>query len=124
MNRLFLSIYLMSRVTCPPSIVYIKNHCVHQKTGSPYPPPHYFNVIRHYGLSASRVKTAYKTITDKLLGQASGIKTAKNWRERQTDFLGKDPLLCNICQTVMVFVTSHIPNPLTLVKVKLQSVFS
>ena len=31
-------------------------------------PPHYFNVIRHYGLSASRVKTTYKTITDKLLG--------------------------------------------------------
>ena len=87
-------------------------------------PPHYFNVIRHYGLSASRVKTAYKTITDKLLGKASGVKTAKNWRERQTDFQGKDPLICNICQTGMVFVTAHIPNPLTLVKVKLQSAFS
>ena len=87
-------------------------------------PPHYFNVIRHYGLSASRVKTVYKTITDKLLGKASDIKTAKDWRERQTDFQGKDPLLCNICQTVMVFVTTHIPNPLTLVKVKLQSAFS
>jgi hypothetical protein len=87
-------------------------------------PPHYFNVIRHYGLSASRVKTAYKTITDKLLGKAYGIKTTKNWRERQTDFQGKDPLICSICQTVMVFVTSHIPNPLTLVKAKLQSTFS
>lgn len=30
-------------------------------------PPHYFNVIRHYGLVASRVKTLYKKITDKLL---------------------------------------------------------
>ena len=87
-------------------------------------PPHYFNVIRHYGLSASRVKTAYKTITDKLLGKASGIKTAKNWRERQTYFLGKDPLLCHICQTVMVFVNVHIPNPLPLVKLKLQAAFS
>jgi len=87
-------------------------------------PSHYFNVIRHYGLSASRVKTAYKTITDKLLGRASGVKTAKNWRKRQTDFQGKDPLICNICQTVMVFVTAHIPNPFTLVKVKLQSAFS
>ena len=87
-------------------------------------PPHYFNVIRHYGLSASRVKTAYKTITDKLLGKASGIKTAKNWRERQTGFQGKDPLVCSICQTVMVFVTAHVPNPLTLVKVKLKSAFS
>ena len=56
-------------------------------------PPHYFNVIRHYGLSASRVKTAYKIITDKLLGKASDIKAAKNWRERQTEFRGKDPLL-------------------------------
>ena len=87
-------------------------------------PPHYFNVIRHYGLSASRVKTAYKTITDKLLGQASGVKTAKNWRERQTDFQGKDPLVCSICQTVMIFITAHIPNSLTLVKAKLQSAFS
>jgi len=87
-------------------------------------PPHYFNVIRHYGISASRVKTAYKTITDELLGMASGIKTAKNWRERQTDFLGKDPLLCHICQTVMVLVNVHIPNPLTLVKAKLQAAFS
>jgi hypothetical protein len=54
----------------------------------------------------------------------AGIKTAKSWRERQTDFLGKDPLLCNICQTVMVFVNVHIPNPLPLVKLKLQAAFS
>jgi len=87
-------------------------------------PPHYFNVIRHYGLSASQVKTAYKTITDKLLGKASGVKTAKNWRERQADFQGKDPLVCSICQTVMIFIAAHIPSPLTLVKAKLQSAFS
>ncbi len=82
------------------------------------------NVIRHYGLSASRVKTAYKTITDKLLGKAPDVKKAKNWRERQTDFQGTDPLICRICQKVMVFVDAHIPNPLTLVKVKLKSAFS
>jgi len=87
-------------------------------------PPHYFNVIRHYGISASRVKSLYKTITDKLLGKACGIKTAKNWRERQTKFQGKDPLLCNICQTVMVFVMAHIPIPLPLIKVRLKSAFS
>ena len=87
-------------------------------------PPHYFNVIRNYGLSASRVKTAYKTITDKLLGKASGIKTAKNWRERQTEFRGKDPLLCSLCQTVMVFVAAHIPIPLPLIKARLKSTFS
>jgi hypothetical protein len=86
-------------------------------------PPHYFNLIRHYGLSASRVKAIYKTITDKLLGKASDVKTAKTWRERQLDYKGKDPLICNICQTVMVFVTAHIPIPLALVKAKLQSAF-
>jgi len=41
-------------------------------------PPHYFNVIRHYGLSANRVKTAYKKITDTLLGKAPGAKSAQN----------------------------------------------
>ncbi len=86
-------------------------------------PPHYLDVIRHYGLSASHVKAACKTITDKLLGKAGDIKTAKNWREKQTDFKGKDPLLCTIRQMVMVFMTAHISNPLPLVKIKLQSAF-
>ena len=87
-------------------------------------PPHYFNVIRHYGLLASRVKTAYKKITDKLLGMASGVKTAQNWQERQTAFKGNDPLLCRICQKTMVFVSAYLPNPLQLIKTKLQSAFS
>ena len=87
-------------------------------------PPHYFNVIRHYGLMASRVKTAYKKITDKLLGQASGVKAAQNWRERQTAFRGKDPLLCRICQKVMRLISTHIPTPLSLVKARLKAVFS
>ena len=62
-------------------------------------------------------------MTDKLLGKASDVKKAKDWRERQTDFQGKDPLICSICQTVMVFVDVHIPTPLALVKVKLKSAF-
>jgi len=87
-------------------------------------PPHYFNVIRHYGISASRVKSVYKAITNTLLGNAADVKTAKNWRERQTDFHRKDPLVCHICQTVMVFVSAHIPTPLSLIKAKMQLVFS
>lgn len=86
-------------------------------------PPHYYNVIRHYGLSANRVKTAYKKITDTLLGKAPGVKSAKNWRERQTAYHGDDPLLCRICQRVMVFVSHHLPNPLSAVKDRLQSAF-
>ena len=54
-------------------------------------PPHYFNVIRHYGLLASRVKTLYKDITDKLLGTLANIQAPKTWRERQTDFRGEVP---------------------------------
>lgn len=87
-------------------------------------PPHYFNVIRHYGLLASRVKTAYKKITDKLLGMAPGVKAVQNWQERQTAFRGNDPLLCRICQKTMVFVSAYLPNPLQRVKTKLQSAFS
>jgi len=87
-------------------------------------PPHYFNVIRHYGLLASRIKTIYKKITDKLLDKAFGVKSAKTWRERQTAFRGEDPLICKICQKVMRFVSAHLPNPLSRVKERLQAVFS
>lgn len=86
-------------------------------------PPHYFNVIRHYGIIASRVKTKYKQITDKLLGQASGVEPAPDWRERQTEFRGKDPLLCRICRKVMQFVSVYIPTPLPQVKEKLSTIF-
>jgi hypothetical protein len=87
-------------------------------------PPHYFNVIRHYGLLASRVKTTYKEITDKVLGALSNIQPPKTWRERQTNFRGKDPLLCRICNRAMEFVSFHIPTPLRLIKERFQSIFS
>jgi hypothetical protein len=74
-------------------------------------PPHYFNVIRHYGLMASRVKSKYKEITDILLATPPIVKQNQNWRERQTTFQGKDPLLCKICQRGMIFVSVHFPNP-------------
>lgn len=86
-------------------------------------PPHYFNVIRHYGLSASRVKAAYKIVTDNLLGEAAGIKAARDWRERQTAYRGEDPLLCRICRRVMRFVSAYRPNPLSAVKLRLRSDF-
>ena len=86
-------------------------------------PPHYFNLIRHYGLMASRVKGAYKKITDKLLEQPSAVKPAQDWRERQTAYRGKDPLVCTICQKVMRFVSAYLPNPLSVVKARLQAAF-
>ncbi|CAK0752368.1 hypothetical protein CCP3SC1_200008 [Gammaproteobacteria bacterium] len=53
-------------------------------------PPHYFNVIRHYGLLASRVKTTYKKLpincwyplqysnTENLGGKADGISRERS----------------------------------------------
>ena len=86
-------------------------------------PPHYFNVIRHYGLLGSRMKTKYKAITDKLLPKPAAVKPAQNWRERQTAFRGVDPLLCKICQKVMVFVVAHRPNSLKLVQAGFKDAF-
>ena len=87
-------------------------------------PPHYFNVIRHYGLLASRVKAIYKQITDYLLEQALAVKPALIWQERQAAFRGRDPMLCRICQKDMKFVAVYLPNPLSLVKARFQAVFS
>ena len=87
-------------------------------------PPHYFNVIRHYGILASRVKTKFKEITDKILATPLCVKKADNWRERQTKFQGKDPLLCRICQRVMVFISAYRPNPLRSVSASFKAAFT
>jgi len=86
-------------------------------------PPHYFNVIRHYGLLASRVKSKYKEITDTLLVTPPTVKKVEDWRERQTMFQGEDPLLCKICQRVMIFVSAYLPNPLKSVRASFQTAF-
>ncbi len=86
-------------------------------------PPHYFNVIRHYGLLASRVKSKYKAITEKLLEKPADAKPALDWRERQTAFRGDDPLLCRICKKVMVFVSASLPKPFKQVRAEFQAAF-
>lgn len=86
-------------------------------------PQHYFHVIRHYGLLASRVKSKFKKITDKLLATPPCIKKSENWRERQTTFQGNDPLLCKICQRTMRFVSAYLPHPLALIRRSLQIAF-
>ena len=87
-------------------------------------PPHYFNVIRHYGILANRVKTKFKKITDRLLSTPPIVEKAENWRERQTKFQKEDPLLCKICKTVMVFVSAYRPNPLSSIKKSYQILFT
>ena len=86
-------------------------------------PPHYFNVIRHYGLLASRVKGKYKKIADELLEKASKIKAVLNWQDRQTAFRGENPLVCKICQKVMVFTEAYLPKSLSLVRAEFKSAF-
>jgi hypothetical protein len=88
-------------------------------------PPHYFNVIRHYGLLASRVKSLYKSLTDSLLGTLPDSPPAKTktWRERQTEHRGVDPLRCRICNQTMTFVSIHCLTPITLIKQRFQSTY-
>ena len=83
--------------------------------------PHYFNAIRHFWLLGSRVKKQYKEITDRVLESPPRVDKAPNWRERQTAFLGPDPLICTVCGKLMSFVSSHIPNPLWRVKKELRT---
>jgi len=79
-------------------------------------PPHYFNVIRHYGIIASRVKSKYKKLTNNLLGILKGISRSQNWQERQKQYRGEDPLICKICKRAMTFVSSYTPIKLSIVK--------
>ncbi len=87
-------------------------------------PPHYFNVIRHYGIVASRVKSLYKECTNTLLGKLTHVEKTENWRERQTHFQGNDPMLCTICNTLMKFVSAHYPNSLYSIKKQMDDVYS
>ena len=86
-------------------------------------PPHYFNVIRHYGIIASRVKSKYKKLTNNLLGILKGISRSQNWRERQKQYRGEDPLICKICKRAMIFVKAHTPIKLSHVKASFQRTF-
>ncbi len=87
-------------------------------------PPHYFNVIRHYGIVASRVKSLYNPLTHTLLGKLSSIEKTENWRERQTRFHGIDPMLCSICNTPMNFVFAHYPHSLSSIKKQMEKIYS
>jgi len=87
-------------------------------------PPHYFNVIRHYGIVASRVKSLYIHLTHALLGKLPNIEKPGNWRERQTLFQGSDPMICSICNTPMTFVSVHYPHSLFFIKEQMNRLYS
>ena len=87
-------------------------------------PPHYFNLIRHYGIMASRVKKIYHKLTDTLLGARPRVEEAKSWDQRQEDFKGINPLICPICKITMIFVSAKHPNSLSFIKAKMDLEFS
>jgi hypothetical protein len=66
-------------------------------------PPN-FRVVRHYGLLSSRLKGRYEKMIRRLLRKETEREKLRRWRERQTLFTGKDPLLCSICGKEMKLV--------------------
>jgi len=65
--------------------------------------PKQFKMVRHYGLFSNRLKSELLPTVFNLLDQ----KTKKprefpSWRDRQTAYLGTDPLICKQCGKTMV----------------------
>lgn len=60
-----------------------------------------FRMIRYYGCLANRVISKLKPILQKILGFTKKIFKKLSWRERQTNYLGYDPLICPCCRKEM-----------------------
>lgn len=60
-------------------------------------PPTGFHMIRYYGLLASRVKTGYMEVVQRLLQQVTCVVKTLTWRARQLLWKGVDPLVCSLC---------------------------
>ncbi len=68
----------------------------------------YFRIVRGYGIFSNRTKGEMLSRAKELIGDKTAIKSKekKSWRERQIDRTGKDPLLCEKCQSAMILVYS------------------
>lgn len=87
-------------------------------------PPHYFNITRHYGLFASRVKTKYKKILNKVLNTTTKtMEKIKKWEERQMQLLGINPMICKICKRKMEYLGKRLLAPLFVVREHFQKKF-
>jgi hypothetical protein len=82
-------------------------------------PQKYFHQIRHYGLVANRIAQKFKNLLQKLFGKAQQMLQKLSWRFRQKEYKKKDPLLCPLCSSEMVFafraVFSRAKNSLVVV---------
>jgi len=73
-------------------------------------PDKWFRMIRHAGIFSNRWKSRYMPVARKLIGQKGSDTSVKdnnsspNWRARQIDYTGKDPLYCDRCKQPMRFI--------------------
>lgn len=77
-------------------IKYLTNHI----------PDKYFRIVRGYGLFSNRVKGELLPVARALTGDNDKAKSEKHrtWQERYIERTGKDPLMCEKCQTLMELV--------------------
>ena len=68
-------------------------------------PDKHFRIVRGYGIFSNRVKGELLTLSRELVGDKSKEEVKqKSWRERTIERTGKDPLVCEKCQTPMELV--------------------
>ena len=68
-------------------------------------PDKHFPMIRHAGLFANRHKATYLPLCRAALGhkeEPSPEPVPTTWQQRQTEYTGRDPLICPRCQTPLV----------------------
>lgn len=66
-------------------------------------PKKYFHQIRHYGLVANRVSKKFQPILRNLFGMVRKFMEKMNWRQRQTVYRKRDPLICTHCNCELLF---------------------
>lgn len=69
-------------------------------------PDKYFRVVRPYGIFSNRLKGQLLTKANILLNHSKQNKESsiQNWRQRQCEYSGKDPLVCENCDIEMELV--------------------
>lgn len=85
----------------------------------------YFRVVRGYGIFSNRLKGTLLTRAKEQLEQTTDIKGVVNksfqdWRERISEYTGKDPLICEDCKVEMKLVfVCYSPNKKWLKKLRI-----
>jgi hypothetical protein len=76
-------------------------------------PDKYFKIVRGYGIFSNRLKGVLLPKAKILLNQSNQQESEiqKRWRERQIEYTGKDPLICENCETEMVLIEVCFGNP-------------